>query len=57
MTCMSHDIINITVITVKDADCCCVIYGLSKSEATYLLENFVLNDRGFIENAFPRNSY
>ena len=41
------DINNIAIITVKGVGCC-VICGISKSDAIHLLENSVLNDWGFI---------
>ena len=41
-------IINIAVITVIGADYCCVIHGISKYEAILLLENFALDDHGYV---------
>ena len=38
----------ITIITVKRVDYRCIIHGISKSEAIYLLENFLPDDRGYI---------
>ena len=40
-----HDL---TIITVKDVDYCCIINDISKSEAINLLKNFVLEDCGYI---------
>ena len=34
--------------TSKNVDYCDIMYGISKSEAIYLLENSVLEDRGYI---------
>ena len=39
---------DITVITVENVDCCCIIHKISKSEAIDLLQNFALKDRGYI---------
>ena len=38
----------IAIITVKGVDCHCIIHDISKSEAIHLLENSVLDDRGYI---------
>ena len=38
----------IAVITVIGADYYCVIHGTSKSEAIHLLDNFALDDHGYI---------
>ena len=45
---MIHNIYNITITTIKGVDYCCTIYGVSKYDGIHLLENCVLNDRGFI---------
>ena len=37
---------HIAIITVKGAGYCCIIYDISKSEATHLLENPVLKFLG-----------
>ena len=42
------NISDIALITVKGADYCCIIHGISKSESINLLENLVLDDRGYI---------
>ena len=39
---------DVTIITVKNVDNCCIIYNISKSEAIILLENSVLGDRGYL---------
>lgn len=52
---MNSDIKNIAYITVKGDDYCCIIYGVSKSNAIHLLENYVLNNIRFIPNAFQRS--
>ena len=38
----------LVIITSKNVDYCDIMYGISKSEAIYLLENSVLEDRGYI---------
>ena len=43
---------NITIITVKSIDYCCIFYDITKSDGIYLWENSVLEDRGYIQNAF-----
>ena len=43
---LSVNISNIAIITVKNADCSCVIHNISKSKAINLLRNFVLDDCG-----------
>ena len=35
----------IIIVTVKSVDYCCIIHGISKSDATNLSENFALDDR------------
>ena len=42
------DISNIAIFTVNNVDYCCIIYNINKSEAINLLENSVLQDRGYI---------
>ena len=42
------NISDIATITVKNVDYRCIIYNISKSEAINLLENSVLEDRGYI---------
>ena len=42
------NISDIGTITVKAVDCGDIIHGISKSEAIHLLENSVLDDRGYI---------
>ena len=50
-----HDLItlclnrsDIAIITVKNVDYCCIMYNINKSEAIHLLENYVLEDRGYL---------
>ena len=38
----------IAIITAKDVDYCCIIHGISKSEAIPLLGNSVLDDSGYM---------
>ena len=45
---ISIPINNIANIIIKGADYRCMIYGVSKSDAIHLLENFPLNDCWFI---------
>ena len=52
---MSPVINNIAIITIEGVDCRCIIYGVSKSDIIYLTENYVVNDRGFIQNVFERS--
>ena len=42
------NISDISIITVKDVDYCCIIRNNSKSEAINLVKNSVLEDRGYI---------
>ena len=46
MLCLN--ISDIAIVTVKCVDYCCIIHNISKSEATHLLENFLLEDHGYI---------
>ena len=39
---------DIAIITVKKVDYCCIVHNISKSEATNLLKNSVLEDRGYL---------
>ena len=45
---LSVNISDIATITVKNVDYHCIIYNISKSEAVNLLENSVLENRGYI---------
>ena len=45
---MSPNISDNTIITVKAVHYCCIIYGISKSDAIHLIESSALNDDGFI---------
>ena len=47
------DISDIALMTVKNVDYRCIIHNISKSEAINLLENSVLEDRGYIEKILP----
>ena len=47
LTMLSVNISNIAIITAKNVDYCCIIHNISKSEATNLLKNSVLDDRGY----------
>ena len=46
--CLYLDISNAVIIVVKNVDYRCIIHKISKSEATDLLKNFVLDYRGYI---------
>ena len=46
---LSVNISDIAIITVKNVDYRCIIHNISKSEAINLLENSVLEDRGYIQ--------
>ena len=48
LTMFSVNISDIAIITVKNVDYCCIIHNISKSEAINLLENSVLEGRGYI---------
>ena len=48
LTMLSVNISDTAIITVKSVDYCCIIHNISKSEAINLLENPVLEDRGYI---------
>ena len=45
---LSVNISNIATITVENVDYGCIIYSISKSEATNSLQNSVLEDHGYI---------
>ena len=51
------DISDNTIVIVKGVDYRCIINDISKSDAIHLLENFVLDDRVYIKNAYQRNQY
>ena len=48
LTMLSVNIRDIVILTIRNADYCCIIHNISKSEATILLNNSVLEDCGFI---------
>ena len=48
LTILCLNISDIAIITVKNVDYRWIIHNISKSEATDLLKNSVLNDRGYI---------
>ena len=51
------NISDIAIITVKGAAYCFIIHGISKSDAINLLENSILDDRGYILNECQRKIY
>ena len=55
LTQLSLHIRDIAIITVKNGDYRCIIYNISKSETNNLLENSVLEDRGYIRKCISRN--
>ena len=48
LTMLCLNISDIAIITVKGVDYRCIIHDISKSEPIHLLQNFVLDDRGYI---------
>ena len=48
----SVDISDIAIIRVKNVDYRCIIHSISKSKATNLLKDSVLQDRGYINKKF-----
>ena len=48
LTMLCLNITNFAVVTVKDADYCCIIHDINKSEANNLLENSVVDDHWHI---------
>ena len=53
---LSVNISDIAIITVKNVDYRCIIHNISKSEAINLLENSVLEDRGYIQKCISKAS-
>ena len=49
LTMLCFNISDIAIITIKRVDYCCIIHAIGKSEAIHLLENSVLDDRGYIK--------
>ena len=43
---LSLNISDITIITAKGIDYCCIVSDISESDAIHQLENSVLNDQG-----------
>ena len=54
---MCPTIRDIAIITFKVVDYRCIIHDIRKSEAIYVLENSVLDDSGYIRNAYHRNQH
>ena len=48
LTMVSVNISDISMISIKNVVYRCIIYNISKSEAINLLENSVLEDRGYV---------
>ena len=48
LTIFCLNISNIAIITINNVGYCCIIYGISKSEAIHLLKNSKLGDRRHI---------
>ena len=46
MLCLN--ISDIAIITVKNVNYSCILYNINKSESIHILENFVLEDHGYI---------
>ena len=47
MLCLN--ISDIAIITVKNVNYSCILYNINKSESIHILENFVLEDHGYIK--------
>ena len=47
LTMLSLNISDISITAIKGVDSCCIIHGISKAEATRLLENCELDDCGY----------
>lgn len=45
---MCLDLSDITIITVKSIDYCCIFNDIIKSDVIHFLENSVFDDRGYI---------
>ena len=45
---LSFNISDIVILTAKRVDYCCIVHHINKSDAIHLLENPVLDDRGYI---------
>ena len=48
---------DLAIITIKNVDYCCIIHNISKSEAINLLENFAIENCGYIQKILPRFNY
>ena len=48
LTMLSVNVSDIAIITVENADYRCIIHHISKHEAIQLLENSLLEDRGYL---------
>ena len=57
LTMLGVNLNDVAVITAKVVYYRCIIYNISKSDAIHLLENFMLDDRAYILNAYQRNQY
>ena len=57
LTVLFLNLSDIAIITVKDIDYRCVVHDISKAEAIHLLENSVLDCRGYTQNTYQRNHY
>ena len=51
---LSLNIRDIAIITVRNVDYRCIIYNISKSESINLLENSLLEDRGYIQKCISK---
>ena len=54
MTVLSLNLSDIVIITV---DYYCIIHDVSNLDAIHLLQTSVLDDCGYIQNAYQRNKY
>ena len=48
---------DLAIITIKNVDYCCIIHNISKSEAINLLENFAIENCGYIQKILPQFKY
>ena len=51
------NISDIAIMAAKDVDYCRIIHDISKCDTIHLLENAVLDDRGYTLNAYQQNQH
>ena len=47
---MSINLSDIPILNIRSADCCCIIDGISKSEAINLMQNIDLTEKNIYRN-------